>query len=727
MMKNSKNFKFKSFISGIIISIIIGVFCYFILNFVSSANSNIKNDNQDLNFIYKLKHKFWEGIAIPIFDEEKFVKDDSISKRSPKEKKLLGSIPVRMYSLLGDEDYVMNDSQFQTFVDKLEEKLPYGPEIYGLNVININKDKGNFFNPLYKFINLEVEPFYESIDNLSGITYNELQNKKYISFYDKHISTAVHEYLHYVDEIYSISYFAEDTKKLYELGGDSIVKSDDTIPVPKEFYVNKKFIENFKKILNYDNEKLLTTSQSSAVSKNKNNLETFTPKKTKELLLTSVANKYPVKWMWDRVNESPKVDLKIPKGQENIVIGSKDYFDFILYNKKFHSIWSKWQYYFYKYSELFARRFSSLLYKEDKEKLKKNPFFPFLNLEEWKGFVEKNGIKRFDFTTTKNDFRFSRITPTIYNPNKNDPYNNSLKIQDVWFDDYPYDSEEIPSSNSQNYNTYRSTRLYNLLRKLMGQYDGSDISWIIRNNRFKYRNLDIFKNREAILAYINGKWNLVKEKKSNNKNLIIPEWVRNNLNDFRFEVNAKNDDFLLRMGGYLSEKDINDLNLPLLSFNQKVGLEAKIGILNEDSTITSLNKKVKIHKYNVRKVSSFIENQYIEFNQNGDNYFWIVNNLDEQNVIEDSNNKYLEDFDYDNDFIDLKKIENKKLVLFNKDDLTKYIPLKSARYESEDEDDEFGKTSTIINKTILQNDKEYAYANEEGGFAKIQKSEILST
>lgn len=721
MKKNNKNVKFKSLITGTLVSIILGIFCYFILNFVSNNNHQITPNNKNLNLIYQLKHRRWEEgeINIPIFDEKIILKNDLTTKKEYIEKKLLGSIPIRMYSF-ENENYVMNDSQFQTFVDKLEEKLPYGPEIYGLNMININNVKGNHFDPVYKYINLEIKPFYKSSNNV--LNEKGKLNPNYISFYDNYISTAVHEYLHYLEEIYAKSFFEESSKKLYDLGGDTIATTNE-IPTSRAFYVNKKFIENFKKILNYNNENLLTPSESSAVSVNKNNPEVFAPKSNKKLSLISVANKYPVKWMWDRVNESSKVDLKIPKGQENLVIGSKKYFDFIYYNKDLHSIWSKKQYYWYKYSELFARRFTSLLYKEDKNKIEKLGL-----LYRWKdAYIFDNGIRRFDFTTSKNDFRFSRITPTIHNPLKIlDSYNLSLKTQDIWFDDYPYDLEEVPNLNHKDYHTYRSTKLYNSLRKLMGQYNGSDISWIIRNNKFKYRNWTNFKTQKNILSYINGIWNLVKQKKSKHPTLEIPKWIWNNLNNFRFEPSTKNDNFLLRFGGYLTENDIRNLGLSLSSFNQKSGLEVELGLLNDDFlTVKRLNKKVIIHKYNVKKVSSFIENEYIDFEPLDNNYFWVVNNLDNQNIVKNSNNKFLEDFDYENDFIDLKKVENKRLVLFNKNNLTKFIPLKTTRYENKDEMDEFGKTTTILNKTILQRDKEYAIAIEEDNFAKIKKNKTL--
>ena len=430
--------------------------------------------------------------------------------------------------------------------------------------------------------------------------------------------------------------------------------------------------------------------------------------------------------MWDRVNESEKVDLKIPKGQENIVIGSKKYFNFWKYNKDYYSIWSKRQYYGYKYSELFARRFASLLYKEDGAKIKKGwSLSPLGFFSVWKkGYIVVDKVRRFDTTTAKKDFWFSKLTPNIFNPlNKFNSYNDSLKIQDIWFDDYPYDVKEITNPNFPEYYTSRSTKLYDSLRKLMGQYNTSNISWIFRNNRFKYRNWDNLKYKNEILPRINGLLALVRQKKSQNPNLKVPDWVWNNLNSFNFEPSSRKDSLFLRMGGYLKKSDIeNTLGLSLLNFNQKLGLEARLGILNKDNTITKLNKKVMIQKYNVKKVNSFIENEYVPFKPLGGNYFWIINNLDNQNLIKkDQNDKFLEDFDYQNDFVNLKNVENRKLVLYNKNDITKYFVLKTARSEKQNDFNEFGKTHTITKKSLFELEDNLAEAieDEKNQFAKI--------
>ena len=735
MKKKNKKFKFKSFVSGILISIMLIIFSYFVFDFVLSDNKIIVNQRPQ-NTVFKpldqLEHRDWNSpngkIAIPIFNEEKIRKDGLTKKRSYKERKILGSIPIRMYSSSYDvENYAMNDLQFETFVNKLEEKLPYGPEIYGLNIIFINKYKGNYFNPLYRHINIETRSFYEKADSPVFETTKQ-PNEEYVSFYDRHIQVLVHEYLHYLDHVYARSYGDFNSKKLYDLGGDTIV-INGRIPDPSQFRVNKKFIETFKKILNYDNKNLLTPLKSSAVKKDKNNLK-FVARdlNDQKVSLVSVANKYPVKWMWDRVNESKKVNLKIPKGQENIVIGSKKYFNFWKYNKDYSSIWSKRQYYSYKYSELFARRFSSLLYKEDGAKTEKFwSLSPLGFYSRWKkGYIVVDNVRRFDASTSKTDFWFSKLTPNIFNPlDTFNRYNNSLKIQDIWFDDYPYDAQEITNPSFKEYYTSRSTKLYDSLRKLMGQYNTSNISWIFRNNRFKYRNWDNLKKEKEILSYINGILALVRKIKSQNPSLKIPDWVWNNLNSFNFEPSSKTDSLLLRMGGYLKKSDIeNTLGLSLLNFNQKLGLEARLGILNRDNTITTLNKKVIIQKYNVKKVASFIENEYVDFNPLDGNYFWVINNLDNQNLIKnDQDNKFLEDFDYQNDFVNLKKVENKKLVLFNQNDPTKYFVLKTARSEKKNDFNEFGLTNTITKKTLFELDNNFAEAieDEKNQFAKIIK------
>jgi hypothetical protein len=175
--------------------------------------------------------------------------------------------------------YPINDFQFQIFVNILEEKLPYGPEIFGLYMININKFEGNFFSPKYKQINLSI-PSHRSVN--------------FDPFYDYYIQIAIHEYLHYVDYVYVYTQIknTNESQKLYDLGGDSII-FDYSIPEkPKTFYVNKKFIDEFKNILNYNKDSLISPDISSAASIDRKNPNSFLVQNKKYY---SVADKYPVK------------------------------------------------------------------------------------------------------------------------------------------------------------------------------------------------------------------------------------------------------------------------------------------------------------------------------------------------------------------------------------------------------------------------------------------------
>jgi hypothetical protein len=77
------------------------------------------------------------------------------------------------------------------------------------------------------------------------------------------------------------------------------------------------------------------------------------------------------------------------------------------------------------------------------------------------------------------------------------------------------------------------------------------------------------------------------------------------------------------MGGYLNKNNLeNDLGLSQIkNINYKKGLEVALGEIKDDGTIKSLNKKIMIQKYNVKKITSFLDNRYVELPENSNKYF----------------------------------------------------------------------------------------------------------
>jgi hypothetical protein len=132
-----------------------------------------------------------------------------------------------------------------------------------------------------------------------------------------------------------------------------------------------------------------------------------------------------------------------------------------------------------------------------------------------------------------------------------------------------------------------------------------------------------------------------------------------------------------------------------------------------------------IQKYNVKKITSFLDNRYVELPENSNKYFWVIDDLKNSSNIEDLNDKnFKDDFKYKDDFINIENIKNKKLVLYNKNDLKKFVILKTTRYENKNSINEFGKTNTLKKETIFLRENSYYLAKEENNFAKIKENKI---